>query len=564
MEPRTVAAHQSTLQRHPFPAVEPDDPRFIQPCPFSRGYRIAVASAWQSLLIYEGYRLILSSILLGLYYVKPNQTVLGQDNADLFQLIAMGYFAVVLANGFALLLRRPGYAAQAQTQIFADIAAIGLLIHASGGTQGGLGMLMAVTVAVGGLLVGGRCALVFAALASSAVLGEQLYLHLNVAFDAHGYTYAGAQGAAFFAIAVLAFVAARRTEQSDALARQHGADLSDLRQLNEYIIQHLQSGIVVVDDRQQIVTANRSALQLLKLEAAPASLDSASPELQEKYHHWLAQPLDDYASLVRAGGNRVQLRFTRFAARSRNYDMIFLEDDALYNQRVQHAKLASLGRLTASIAHEIRNPLSALNHAAQLLAENPQLSPQDLRLTQIMVSNTARVNAVVENVLQLSRRSPSRRLALDLNPWLESLLADYCQNHGLQHDTFDYQRPASPVRAAADPDQLRQILENLCGNALKYGAPERGKIVVRVRRHPPSMKPCVEVIDRGPGIDPTLAEQIFEPFYTSSATGTGLGLYIARELAELNQARLTYEPAEGGGSCFRLCLRNAEDSTTEA
>lgn len=542
-----------------YPPNAPDEARLIQPCPFSPGYRIAVASAWQSLLVYEGYRLILSSILLGLYYAKPKHPLLDQSDAKLFQTVALAYFALVLLNGLALLWRRPGYAAQAQILIFVDIAAIGLLAHASGGGQSGLGILLAVTMAAGGLLVGGRCALVFAALASSAVLGEQVYIHLNAAFDDRGYTYAGAQGAAYFAIAILAFVAAKRTEQSDALAHQRGADLANLQQLNEFIVRHLQSGIMVIDEGHHIVTANRAALQLLNLGASPASLDVASPELLEKYRRWLEQPLDDYASLERVSGNRVQVRFSRFAASSRDYDMIFLEDDALYNQRVQRSKLASLGRLTASIAHEIRNPLSAVKHAAQLLAENPRLSPQDRRLTQIMVDNAARVNTVVENILQLSRRSPSQRITLDLRPWLEQFLADFRQGQMPGQDPFDFRRPDAPVRIVADPNQLRQILENLCCNALKYGSPESGKIVVRLTRQPP----CVEVVDRGPGIPSKLAEQIFEPFYTSSPTGTGLGLYIARELAELNQARLSHHPAEGGGSCFRLCLRDAEEATVE-
>lgn len=555
---------QQTNDQPRHPLGEPDDARIIHPCPFSPGYGIAVVSAWQSLLVYECYRLILASILLSLFYIRPNHALLGKNDANLFQYVAIAYFALVLINGIFLLKRRPGYAVQAQIQVFIDIVAIALLAHASGGVFSGLGMLMAVTMAAGGLLIGGRCALVFAAIASSAVLGEQLYIHVNATtIDDRGYTYAGAQGAAFFAIAVLAFVAAKRTELSDAIARQHRADLTDLQQLNKYIIQHLQSGIVVVDDSLHIVTANRAALQLLNLGAATTTLDIASPELLEKYRHWRAQPLDDYASLDRVSGNRVQARFTRFAARSRDYDMIFLEDDALYNQRVQRSKLASLGRLTASIAHEIRNPLSALNHAAQLLAENPALSPQDLRLTQIMVDNAARVNKVVENVLQLSRRGQSRRVTLDLGSWLDQFCADFFNRQDQFSDVYDYQPPTTPIRIVADPDQLRQILENLCGNALKYGSPENGNIVIRITRQPPGMMPCVEVIDRGPGIAPKLAEQIFEPFYTSSPTGTGLGLYIARELAELNQSRLSYQSVNSGGSCFRLCLCDADEVTAK-
>lgn len=536
-----------------------DDSGFIQPCPFSPGYRIAVAAAWQSLLVYESYRLVLAGILLWLFYARLNHQVLGDVDARLFHGTALSYLALVLVNGLTLLRRRPGYALQAQIQIFIDIVAIGLLAHASGGPQSGLSMLLAVAMAAGGLLVGGRCAVVFAAIASSTVLGEQFYAqHLNAVFDGRGYTNAGLQGAAYFAIAVLALVAAKRTEQSDALARQRGADLTNLQQLNEYIVQHLQSGIVVMDDQHHIVTANRAALHLLNLGAIPTGLDTVSPELSEKYRYWLTHRLEDYAMLDRVSGNRIQVRFTRFAAASRDYAMVFLEDDALYNQQVQRSKLAALGRLTASIAHEVRNPLSAVNHAAQLLAENPYLSAQDLRLTQIMVENAARVNRVVENILQLSRRGAARCITLELGEWLEDFLRGYCQSHNLPQCPFDYQRPASAARIVVDPDQLQQILENLCNNARKYGHPERGKASVRVLCRSKAPKFCIEVEDHGPGIEPKLAEQIFEPFYTSSPTGTGLGLYIARELAELNQGHLSYEPSKAGGGFFRLCLREAE------
>ncbi|TAN51700.1 MAG: ATP-binding protein [Methylococcaceae bacterium] len=175
-----------------------------------------------------------------------------------------------------------------------------------------------------------------------------------------------------------------------------------------------------------------------------------------------------------------------------------------------------------------------------------------------MVDNAARVNRVVENILQLSRRGAAQCMTLELGEWLAAFLDGFCQTRNLEQSPFDYRRPALPVRIVADAGQLQQILENLCDNALKYGHPEHGKIDIRVICRPKDMKPCIEVEDHGPGIAPQLAEQIFEPFYTSSPTGTGLGLYISRELAELNQARLSYEPSPAGGGFFRLCLCDAE------
>lgn len=534
-------------------ATATDDGDWLRPCPFSPGFRLPVSTAWQSLVVYQFYRMALAGILLGLFRVKLEGSLGGNYDPTLFEQTATTYFMLVLAGGLLLLPpRRLSYAAMAKLKLFIDIAAITVLAHAAGGPMSGLAMLLAVTVAASGLLVGGRCSAVFAAIAAMGVLGEQLYSHAIHGRESAAYTYAGAQGAAFFAIALLAHVAARRTETSQALAQQRAADLDNLRELNSHIVQQLQHGIVVVDEQERIVTANRSALVLLDMNALQTMpLDTAAPSLADLYHDWQRQPWEDPTLLQTADGRRIQVRFSRFAGPTKSYSMVFLEDDNSYSQRVQRSKLASLGRLTASIAHEIRNPLSSVRHAAQLLAENPALEAQDRRLTQIVLDNSARLEEVVRNVLQLSARRPVGLVELELGAWMEQFLVNYESAH------FDYTPPAAPCPALADPGQLRQILENLCTNAIKYGAPENGPVRVKIAPYPERGLACIEVADSGPGIPPDVAEQIFEPFFTTSPTGSGLGLYIARELAELNRARLTYEPPATGGACFHLYLSTA-------
>jgi two-component system sensor histidine kinase PilS (NtrC family) len=532
----------------------------IAPCPFSKQYRISETQAWQSLTVYFFYRLMLGSVLLFLFFLGMLPSSLGKHNPSLYAMAGSFYLGSIFLSAAPLFLRRPAFTLQAQLQVFADIAALPLIMHASGGIGSGVGVLLGLSVAAGGILVGGRCALLFAALASLSVLAEQVYADLAQSFHGISYTYAGMLGASFFGIAILALVLAQRAEQSEAIAAQRGVDLANLQQLNEFIIRHLQSGILIIDEHFRIRMLNESAARLLNIPLLPQPLASACPELGLHFGAWAAKPTRDSASLALGVRQPIHVRFSRLGGVWPPTYMVFLEDNTLYNQRVQQGKLASLGRLTASIAHEIRNPLSAISHASQLLAECPALAPEDHRLTQIILNHTARVNSVIENVLQISKRGQSKREVVPLALILARFLRDYQTHHQVSETAFRLEVKADDARVLIDPTHFRQILENLCANALKYGNPERGTILLRVNRHRGA--PCVEIIDHAPPIDEQTAQQMFEPFFTTSASGTGLGLYIARELAELNQARLEYDTL-GDRGCFRLYLVDAEKTIIE-
>ncbi|MEW8525719.1 MAG: ATP-binding protein, partial [Candidatus Thiodiazotropha endolucinida] len=232
--------------------------------------------------------------------------------------------------------------------------------------------------------------------------------------------------------------------------------------------------------------------------------------------------------------------------------LIFLEDTSQITREAQQMKLASLGRLTASIAHEIRNPLGAISHASQLFDESPNLNPADQRLTEIIKTNTARVNQVIENVLQLSRRDPGKPQNIQLKPWLERLIAELIKHQGFESKELFLQIEPANTEINADPEQLRQIVANLINNAREHGPKDGLKVHVIGGITQEFNHPVVDIIDNGPGIDPKVARQIFEPFFTTRSAGTGLGLYIARELSESNHIRLEYIPGPTGGSCFRL------------
>jgi two-component system, NtrC family, sensor histidine kinase PilS len=234
--------------------------------------------------------------------------------------------------------------------------------------------------------------------------------------------------------------------------------------------------------------------------------------------------------------------------------VIFLEDTSLIADRVQQAKLAALGRLSASIAHEIRNPIGAMSHAGQLLAESPGIGEDGQRLTDIIRVNARRVSQIVESVLALSRRKKTQPERLQILPWLEDFAREFVQTLELDEGAVAVTHTSLDVEAEMDPTHLHQIVWNLCDNAVKYASATAGAIAVELSCGylETSGRPFLEVADRGPGVEPGNVDEIFEPFFTGQPGGTGLGLYISRELAERNGATLRYYARPGGGSQFRV------------
>jgi len=237
--------------------------------------------------------------------------------------------------------------------------------------------------------------------------------------------------------------------------------------------------------------------------------------------------------------------------------LVFLEDTSLIAEKVQQSKLAALGRLSASIAHEIRNPVGAMSHAGQLLAESANLAGEDKRLTEIICSNATRVNDIINNVLRLSRREEAHRERLSLRGWLEDFLDEFCATMQCAPERFTISGTKAPIEVRVDSSQLHQVVWNLCDNVLKH-APADVPIEVRYGRISASARPYLEIADRGPGVPAEHVERIFEPFFSSGHGGTGLGLFLARELAQTNGATLLYEPRAGGGSLFRMVFADPQ------
>ncbi|MFP4079028.1 MAG: sensor histidine kinase [Ectothiorhodospira sp.] len=514
---------------------------------------------WRALRLFALYRFFVAGLLLALMLLGTGPDALGSTHPRLFLSGALVYLALSLFFGFGARLRRPGPELQIPLQGMADVALITLLTHASGGIGSGLGMLAIPVVAGLGLLAPGRPALFFAALASLALLFSQLHTGLRDPSDDAGLTQTGLLGAGLFATALLALVLSRRARESEALARRHSIDLANLAELNAHIIERMQSGIIVVNDNGQVYLINEAAWALLGHPAAdrPRILERLAPGVGAAWQQWLRTlPAGEDLHTIPADthGPELRVRFTRLGVDQAVGTLIFMEDTAELRHQMQAAKLASLGRLTASIAHEIRNPLGAISHAAQLLGESEALETPDRRLAGIIQDQSRRMNRLIENILGLSRRTAPRSETLELAPWVQAFAREFRGHHHLATEQLEVALAPEGLHGRFDPEQLHQVLWNLCLNALRYGTRDGAPPHIRIQGgiDPPSSRPFLDVLDEGHGVNPAILRRLFEPFVTSGAQGTGLGLYIARELCENNGGALEYLPLPTGGSCFRI------------
>lgn len=504
-------------------------------------------------------------LLIGLYFLAAIKLDLGAytpiiSQARLYYDTSLAYLALSLIVIPAMIWPIIRYAHLAQLFVFTDIVAITLLTYACGGVVSGMGAFLAVSLGAAGLLIGGRCALLFAALASLAVLSEEVFMIQTTAFNATALKYSGLLGSSFFTVALLTIMLAQRVEQSTQQTKEHVRTIVRLEELNRYIIQHLQSGILIVDEQQRVVLSNPSLLRLIGLSQVPKMLADVSSDLAFAFQGWRRASAHNFAQIRVSAQTTLPVRFNKFTIRDELLFILLFEDNSLYNQRLQQGKLASLGRLSASIAHEIRNPLSAISHAAQLLSEATGLDEQDARLTEIIKKHCDRVNMIVEDVLSLSRRHDSQRQSIALDQWLQEFVDEQNELNRDYNQPFSIDTRESGLNAYIDSNHLKQILDNLCSNALRYGRPDLGKITLRVTLV--NNLPAIQFLDHGLGVSETHLPNLFEPFFTTSHQGTGLGLYICRELAQLNQAELSYVH-NAQHHYFQLTMDNADQVVIE-
>ena len=510
---------------------------------------------WRSLRFFTVYRLVIA-LLLASAVRYADVLEIGAQNRELYARASITY--VVLAAGFLMLVMRARtrFTGHLSLQIVVDIVLLTVMMSASGGQKSGLAALILIAVAGAGLVGQGRLTLFFAALASLAILLEQGLQTLRMAADPGEFLRTGLVCIGFFATAIMARLLARRALANELLAQARGLELGKQQAVNERIISEMADGVLVLDANGTVQQSNAMASRMLDVRIGSSNLRQWSPELATRLRSIDANSRVGEDRVTLPGGTGLRLRLQRLSDSGDDSAIVYIEDMERVRQQAQQLKLAALGRLTANIAHEIRNPLASIVHAAELLAEDEH-EPQRRRLTSIITSNADRLNQLISEVLELGRRDRASREALDWEQFVRMLIEELAL-----HDpgaTSRIRLEGADVRVWFDRGHLHRVLANLLLNALRHASPAPGGIQLRVGM-PFLGRVAIDVIDDGPGITPAIRDQVFEPFVTGHGAGTGLGLYIARELCEANGAGLVLQAddTEAHGAHFRMTLEIVE------
>jgi len=503
------------------------------------------------------FRFILSLVFISFYFYVGKSNWLDSENGSLFLSLSLAYslfsaLPLVISpfKSTALTFFHP-------VQIVIDIIFIILMMYAAGGIQSGLGLLLIITIVTASLVSNGRLSLFYAAVATIGLLLEQSYQITKWGLSAASYSQPVMLSLSCFATAWLAYSLAKRMLQSEDLASARGVDLENLEQVNALITQEMQDGVMVVDQNANIRHHNAQAdalLSLTKNSHQTLVLNESVPEIVAAFTDWVKGKKSTSSGMISVNNRELKLRFEPINHLNRQLGaVIFIQDWSQIQSAAQQAKLAALGRLTANIAHEIRNPLSAISHANQLLQEDENITAPNGRVLQIIADNIGRIDQIIKDVLELNRRDRTHQEKIALNQFVTDFYSQFCAVEKVPASNFQLTLFVQEQTITFDQRHLTQILWNLCKNGWQHSRKENGSLNLR----------CVEIdntglnleiSDDGDGVAEQDRSKLFEPFYTTKTTGNGLGLYISRELAEANGAYLRYQALEHG-SVFILQLK---------
>jgi len=504
--------------------------------------------------VYLYYRLILATILILMFSTGITKEVLGAHLPQVFMLTSIGYLITCIASLFLF----PVSSLEHSTRrisflLFIDVCAQIILIHSSGGINSGLAYLMVITTAMSSIFIRGQLAYAFAALISILLLADSFYLDQQNRVKEMFST--GILGVLIFATTTILQYLSDKIRKSSIDAREQSVHLKNLQQIAQNIVARMQTGVIVVDSSLQLELINDSASDMLGLSPEVNYFGRYAKDLPQlkDLDTLLRSPSDINKPEIIRSRNGTEIRISIATLNSGEYpkNICYLENYSNVTQHAQQIKLASLGRLAASIAHEIRNPLGAVSHAAQLLLESEDLSSADERMTEIILGNCNRVNEIIENTQVLSRRKEPKFEPLDVSIWIEDYLNS---SHAANRHSVHLKVLDQPLPVRFDPTHLRQILGNLIENGLRHSNSNESQkwVEVEIGLIQNGGKPYIKINDNGGGVPTDKINHIFEPFFTTEDKGSGLGLYISKELAEINHATLTYKRTSNKLTCFRL------------
>ncbi len=507
---------------------------------------------WVSLRYFNIYRMVLAAVFLTAVLIFGDGLNFGSHDLARFKYVSSTYLLLAVVYQVLLERMRRFFDIQLSLHVITDIVASVLLMYASGGFKSGLGVMLLISLAAAALVSRGALMLFYAALASIAILLEQTYWILVLDHSTANYVQPGLLSIGYFATAVITNQLAQRVIRQERVMRQRSVDLSNQLRINQLVIQDMQDAVLVVDSNGLVRQHNRQVSLLLGFPAPELDqIANYSPEIARQLARWRSRGANSLETLLMPGsGKLVRARFVEAGAEEDRISLVFLEDLSRLQEQAQQLKLAALGRLTANIAHEIRNPLSAISHASELLLEDERAPSQD-RLLRIIQDNAKRLDRMVRDVLELTRRDQVHPEPIRLTAFLPSFVDEFAQNEKLPAQSFVLElHEAGEI--VFDRVHLQQVLWNLLRNAWRHSRKRDGSVRIVVRRQANRVE--LHVIDDGEGVPTHLRQQLFEPFFTTYSGGTGLGLYIAREMSAANGAILEYveAPVEGGGADFRI------------
>jgi len=515
---------------------------------------------WRALYYFNLYRLLLATGMLTLAVTHAEVGLIGRVHPPLFLASSTAMLLLAVVSLVTITMSWPSFRSQAYIQFGMDAVLITAMSHASGGVGSGLNLLIIASIAAGGVVLSGRMSLFFAAFATLLALGQQSLETLRTPLlePSLAFLQVGLLGVGYFSTGWMVYWLAQRFHVMEAEAQAHEATTARLDRLNEAIVSKSTVGIAVISNDRHCRLVNEQAKRMLGLapDAVTIPADLVHAVLDE------AAARNAFSFDYRSPVTRIRVQGVRIDDRE-NEVALFLEDLTQTEREAQNLKLAALGRLTASVAHEIRNPLEAISHAGQLLGESPGLSEQQKKLTTIVENQSNRIDTIVKSILQLGRPGSVQRVDLRIGPWLERFRDQFNAQHGLEQAlSID----AADLAVLVDPDQLNQILANLCENALRHTRHLADYPLIRIecRADPGSGRVVLEICDQGRGVPEDIRDKIFEPFFTTNHYGLGLGLFLARELAENNQGELDYFNDGDQGGHFRLTLEASAGAEQDA
>ncbi|AXS79111.1 PAS domain-containing sensor histidine kinase [Dechloromonas sp. HYN0024] len=509
---------------------------------------------WRSFQYFNLYRLVLA-VLLFLALVFPHDWTsrLNLSPSPLIFGVTGFYILATVAGLLSATYWQHRFNSQLSAQMLVDVLVVNSIMYQAGGVGSGLSVLLLVSLAAASLVGRGRLVLFYAALATLAILLTQIYGIFASGFDEASIVQAGFISAGFFATAVLARLLGQRVMINEELARRRGEALDNQIRISQRVVERVQDGVLIVAKGGVVSHSNPVARAMLGLPDAEGgvALIAPAPSLATALQAWDEGQGDDGLQFCGADGRDLQARFERTASTDGEV-LVFLDDVGRIKERAQQLKLASLGRLTASIAHEIRNPLSAIGHAGELLREERRGDIQD-RLLRILNENVIRLDRIVVDILELGRQSVAEPEQLQLDQFCADFVERFVATESLSPDVVVLE--AVPLNLCFDRSHLHRVLWNLVSNALRHSSQGPGAVRIELCHAAHEGQVELHVIDDGAGVPEAVREQIFEPFFTTHTHGTGLGLFIARELCATNGASLALV-SSAGGAHFIVAGRN--------